>query len=474
MPFRSDTRYQDWLFPPSLGDFLPEDHPVRFVREFVASLDLDSLGINTWPEQFGAPAYRLDMLLACWLYAFMMGVRSSRKLELACREQIPFKWLMGNQEPDHVTLWRFYRDNRGAMRALFQETVRVAVELEAVGLVLQALDGTRIASASGASLKDENQLRKLQEAVDREIAELESRNQDDTGGHDGRVRAKKEERQARIAAALDRLQRENAQKEGKGQNKRKVSISDPEAQQMPGGRHWVVGYNGQVVVDAKEQIIVAADLDAESTDTRQLRPMLEQVKEQMGRMATTTLADAGYYSTPNLAFAEGKTELLIATPSMSDVGADPQKQPFHRDNFDYDEERDEFTCPEGRKLPHFYTRDTKTATASYQVEVYLCQSCEGCPSRDECTSSKRGRQITISEFDHLRRRTHERMGTEEAREQYNQRAPLAEGVFGNMKEAMNVRRFLCRGIENARASWLLLCSAFNLRKLHRIWATALT
>ena len=110
----------------------------------------------------GAPSYHPRALLGAWLYGFMRGVRSSRKLEAACREQIPFLWLSGRQCPDHNTLWRFYKGNRQEMRRLLKRTVKTAVSLELVELALQAVDGTKVwANASGDRTLDAEGLRRI-------------------------------------------------------------------------------------------------------------------------------------------------------------------------------------------------------------------------------------------------------------------------------------------------------------------------
>ena len=113
MPLRDMDREQMWLLPPSLDELLPLDHPARFVAEFVDALDRDDwaeLGVDVDGDPLGAPAYHPRALLSVWLYGFMTGVRSCRKLEAACRDQIPYLWLTGWQHPDHNTLWRFYKE----------------------------------------------------------------------------------------------------------------------------------------------------------------------------------------------------------------------------------------------------------------------------------------------------------------------------------------------------------------------------
>ena len=152
MPLREMGREQIWMLPPTLDELLPLDHPARFVAEFVDALDREDwgeLGGKIDGEVLGAPAYHPRALLSVWLYGFMTGVRSCRKLEADCRDQIPYLWLTGWQHPDHNTLWRFYKGHRQAMRKLFKRTVRTAVTMKLVDLAVQAVDGTKPESTEG-------------------------------------------------------------------------------------------------------------------------------------------------------------------------------------------------------------------------------------------------------------------------------------------------------------------------------------
>ena len=181
MPLRDMGREQVWLLPPTLDELLPLDHPARFVAEFVNALDRDAwseLGVVIEGDPLGAPAYHPRALLSVWLYGFMADVRSCRKLETACRDQIPYLWLIGWQHPAHNTLWRFYKGHRHAVRTLFERTVRTAVAVDLVDLAVQAGDGTKV--ASNASVKrsyDAAGLRGLLECLERAIADLEAQNE---------------------------------------------------------------------------------------------------------------------------------------------------------------------------------------------------------------------------------------------------------------------------------------------------------
>ena len=112
MPLRAMDREQMWLMPPSLGDLISAEHPSRFVAEVVDALDREDwaeLGVEIDGGDLGPPSYHPRALLSVWLYGFMTGIRSCRKLEAACRDQIPYLWLTCVQYPDHNTLWRFYK-----------------------------------------------------------------------------------------------------------------------------------------------------------------------------------------------------------------------------------------------------------------------------------------------------------------------------------------------------------------------------
>ena len=247
MPLRDMPREQAWLLPPSLDELLPLDHPARFVAEFVDALDREDwkeLGVEIEGDPLGAPAYHPRALMSVWLHGFVTGRRSSRKLEAACRDQIPYLWLTGWQHPDHNTLWRFYKDHRQAMRSLFKRMVRTAVAMELVDLAVQAVDGTKVA-ANVSSCRSYNAegLAKLLERLDRAIAELEDQNEGETDRapvHLPEKLANKRTLRDQVRRAMDELE------DLKG--RKSVNLTDRDARFMKMRQGFLPAYNAQTMV----------------------------------------------------------------------------------------------------------------------------------------------------------------------------------------------------------------------------------
>jgi len=283
MPLRPLNREQVWMLPPTLGELIPSDHPARFVAEFVDTLSRESwieLGIGIDGEPLGAPAYHPRALLCVWLHGFMTGIRSSRKLEAACRDHVPYLWLTAWQHPDHNTLWRFYQAHRGAMRKLLKYTVATAIELDLIDLAIQAVDGTKIAAnAAGDRNYDSTDLQRLLNRTEAAISELEAQNEE---GDDSSVPRLPEELhtakklQQRIREAMSHL----AQKE----KMKRVNLTDEDTQLMKGRNGIITGYNAQAMVsplnpdtaNGSGMLITATDVVNGASDSGQLVSMMEK------------------------------------------------------------------------------------------------------------------------------------------------------------------------------------------------------
>jgi transposase len=281
---------QIWMFPPSLEDLLEKDHPVRFIREFVDALDLQALCFRMRKGDEGRPNYAADLLLKVWLYGYLERIRSSRKLEKACRQHLALMWLTGMNTPDHNSLWRFWKDNRKALRTVFQQTVRVAMEAGLVEMVLNAVDGTKIpaqAATDKAWIRKqlEKRLKKLDAWLDRAMAEVEKAEKEESGEYRlPEELAEKQKLRQKIQESLTQL---------KTEDRNSMHPDEPDAQMMKTRDGIRLAYNAQAVVDGKAGVILAAEVTKDQNDERQLVPMLETVQKEMGKVAEETVADGG-------------------------------------------------------------------------------------------------------------------------------------------------------------------------------------
>ena len=472
MPLRDMDREQMWLLPPSLDELLPLEHPARFVAEFVDALDREGwseLGVEIEGDPLGAPAYHPRALLCVWLYGFMTGVRSCRKLEAACRDQIPYLWLTGWQHPDHNTLWRFYRDHRQAMRGLFRRTVRTAVSMKLVDLALQAVDGTRVlANASLYRTHDAEELERLLERLEKAIADLEAQNEageDVPAAHLPEELADKQALREQVRQVMDDLDR----REGGG---KRINLTDQDAKLMRTRQGIAPGYNAQAVVspygpdgEAIGMLITAVDVVDEAHDYARLVPMLEQAEETTGAKAPMTLADAGYHSSTNLEKCAERDQ-LVAMPEAARKRS--RDHPYHKERFIYDAASDSFICPQGQRMHYIGTKQTRGVPyRRYQAPRAVCRAC---PAFGVCTKAVTiGRTVTMGPRDALLVRHRDWMATDLVKEVYRRRQQLVEPVFGIIKEQQRAQRFLLRGLTNVAAEWTLLATAFNLRALWKAW-----
>lgn len=475
MPIRPFSRDTMWLLPPSLDELIGAEHPARFVGMFVDQVDRaawTALGIDPQGDPLGAPTYAPAVLLSVWLYGFVTGVRSSRKIEAACRDQLPYLWLSGWQRPDHNTLWRFYQAHRHEMRTLLKRTVRTALRLGLMDLAVQAVDGTKMAgNAAKDRTYDAPALAKLLARLNRAIADLEAQNE--TGGDapppslPPSLRQKQALRD-QVQAALQVVEAEEGPE--------RINLTDPEAVLLKGRKGYVAGYNAQAMVSPLDPVqagnggllITAAEVVTDADDHAQLIPMLEAAEETLGQRAAATLADAGFHSGENLEGCAARGQPVLMPEAQE---KERETNPFHKDHFAYDPTRDTYTCPQGAPL-RFMRIKRRTGRPSARLYRARGAICRACPFFGVCTTVRVGRSLEIGARDQVLEAQRVRMATPEAKELFRLRKQLPEPTFGILKEQQAGRRFLLRGQANAAAEWSLLATAFNLRTLTQVWQRA--
>ncbi len=455
------------MMPPCLEDWVEADHPARFLRAFVDALDLVELGFRQRESEEGRPSYAVDLLLKVWLYGYLKRIRSTRGLERACREHLSLVWLTGRHAPDHNTLWRFWRDNRAALRRVFHAGVRVAAEQGLVGMICHAVDGTKIAAvASPRTTEHRQDLERALGRVEASIAEMEAAvekaEEEEAGEYQLPERLQEAEKlREAIRASLGRMQEVEREH---------LHPGEPEARLMPCPGRKAPAYNAQAVVDAQAGIMVAeTGVNAES-DHPMLVPMLEETKANLGAVAEETVGDGGYSSAGQLDEAQARGYEVLVAPGGETGGAD--RGAYDSSQFEYDAERDEVICPRGERLK-FESREKKGPQRP-AVRRYRCHRYQQCPVRALCSGSQKGRRIEWSPQHEALRRQQSKRRDPAKRALRRRRQVIVEPVFGILKQVEGFRRWTVRGLENVRTQWALVCTAYNLKKLCKAWKQELT
>lgn len=459
-------RNQMYLLPPVIDDWIPNNHPARFVVSFVETLDLEQMGFKQAAEE-GRPPYDNEMLLSVWLYGLMTNVKSTRKLENSLYDSIAMKWITGDKRPDHNTLWRFFDDNRDKIKGVFKGTVNMAIEYKMVGFDLQAIDGTRIMAdvnndktitvkgQKARLAKIEKEIEAIMSEVEKSEKEAEENgdNKDDYGIP--KKLMDKEEMQKAIKASLEMLEKEG---------RKEKNPTDEKARFMKvRGAGIKQGYNAQAVVDSKNQIITGTELNNISSDNKELTKMIKEAEENTGMETTETLVDKGYYSAGELAkAAEFKKNVIISFANKDKKGK------FAKSNFKYDESQNEYICPEGKRLTYggaIIRKDRENK----EEHKYICRDYCECKNHKECTRSKKGRVIKTINEEQLINAMKERAVAENWKEKLKARGKIVEPIFAHAKEQLGLRRFSVRGMYKAKVQWLITCAVHNLKKIYGYW-----
>jgi len=435
--FRDWSLDQALLLPPSVHDFVPAGHLSRFVVALVTEeLDLSAI-LASYKGEKGQPPYHPAMMVALLLYAYAVGIYSSRRIAKACIERVDFMAIVALDAPDFRTTSEFRRRHLGALSALFVQVLKLCEQAGLVKLGHVALDGTKInANASKHKAMSYERMKKREPELQAEVdgwlkaAEAADAAEDAAFGVDRRGDempdwvADKQARLAKIRQAKAELEAEakakaaaeQAAREKKDGDKlrpgRKAvppsdvpepkaqrNFTDPDSRILKTKDGYIQGYNAQAAVDAQEQIIVAHTLSNNGNDQAQLAPLLDATKANLGRNPDEASADAGYCSAANL-------RTLIRRRIKGYIATGRQKH------------------------------GTKSATGKRSV--------------------KPGSLLARMNI-RLKRGGH--------RSRYRLRKQVVEPVFGQIKQARGFRQFLLRGIDKVKAEWAMICTAHNLRKL---------
>lgn len=452
-----EDRHQIYLFPNTLDEFVEEENPVRVIDAYVDSLNLEELGFQIYSgSKAGQKPYRREELLKLYLYCYMNGIRSSRKMESETKRNIELMWLIGKLQPDHGTLSAFMKSNQTAIKKLFKE---FTLMLKGFGLIdgrLVVIDGTKIkANCSKKQHFNDNIISKKLEYIDGKIdAYLRDFLTEDN-------RLKKQEITEKLEVYQERMHELQVMKqELKESGENQICVTDPDAKSMKNNGKHEVCFNVQTAVDSKYKLIVDCDTVNDVNDQGQLSNMAKKTRQVFRDQKMTILADTGYYNSLEiLDVVDENTELLIKPQRGK---KNKVASGFDKENFVYDAINDTYICPLGYELPFKWNgkQDGK------EYRRYTCEAFDICGQKESCTSAKGGRSVTRLREEEVLERIAKNMGSQS--HIYKQRAAIVEHPFGTIKRHLGYTYFLTRGLASVGTEASLICLAYNLKRLINI------
>jgi transposase len=444
--FRPINRDTGFLLPPSVDEWLPQRHLARFVVEVIDGMDLSRL-VKAYRGS-GCASYHPAMLLGLLVYGYATGVFSSRAIERATYDSVAFRFLGGNEHPDHDTIAAFRKRFIGEIEPLFVEVLKLARQMGMLKMGTVALDGTKVhANASRHSALSYGHIKKIEKQLKKEVQQLLrlAEQADGVNVPDGMSIPEELERRAvRLAAlaeakakiearAQERLEREQgehqakmaareaqAQRTGKKPrgrppepptggiaDKEQINLTDEDSRIMPvAGGGFDQSYNAQAAVATGSMLVVATEVTQASNDKEQLMPMMNKVQalpKELGKVKRA-LADSGYLSESNVERCEAaKIEPLIAL---------------------------------GRQRHHASWRERFAPTPKAPPE-----------------SATAMQKMAY------------RLKTPEGKKRYALRKQTPEPVFGIIKSVMRFRQFSLRGMKNVKGEWNLVTMSWNIKRM---------
>ncbi len=472
-------RQQVVLEPLDVEQLIPEDHPARNVWTILGRLDLSRFSgpVKAVEGHAGRNLWEPRLLIAIWVYAYSRGISSAREIERQCAFEPALRWLTGLKVVNHHTLSDFRVQHGEALQNLFIQVLGVLMMEKLITLERVTVDGTKVrAAVNKKTFSRAHKIREHLKAARQQVETLqqqEAEQEKRTRQAAARRRAARE-RVERLEEALVEVERLQAEKKWEKEKACQASTSDADAQFMRTSDHGLApSYNVQLATDATHKLIVDVEVSKQPSDSLQLLPALERVRERLGSYPQQVVAD-GDYTTREAVVGASERDVDYygswGNPGGAQIGhgIHPDYRPSA---FQYDEQRDEMICPEGRRLRAV---STQRRAGGLQIKIYGADrdECRRCPKRQFCTPQnampKHGRTVSLRIEPDALRRYHAKMETASAKAIYKQRAPVAEFPNAWLKDKLKWVRLRCRGAVKVRAEALWACLTYNLQRYFKL------
>jgi transposase len=463
-----------------LEDFIASDAPVRVVDAFCEGVNYQILDFRgKYTNDNCRPNFHPSVLLRLYIYGYLNGIRSSRKLEQEARRNLEVMWLCHNLVPKYHTIADFRKRHPEQIKAVFRQFVSLMCNWKLIGKKTIAIDSTKYrAQNSRKNNYNQDKIKRQLAYIDQKVSDyMEEMDHID---HKEKTKARDIRRLFELTRDKEKMrerrqQYEALQKQLRRSSDTQISTVDGDSRSVPHKTGIIeVSYSTQVATDDKNNLVVHYEVTNEN-DRKALHPTAIAAKENIGlnrQAKLTVLADKGYFNAEQL-HACKKENVITYVPSTYNRSKDaiPVKG-YHGENFRYHPKTDTYTCPQGHTLStnghwyiKMYARSEKTKSSS-RFKHYKTEKCLTCPALSLCTVMKKGRVIERSEYAEAVEQNNKRF--REHKDKYLRRQQIVEHPFGTIKRWWGYSYTLLKGLKKVGADLGLVYLCYNLKRVMNI------
>jgi transposase len=448
-----------------LEEVIEAENPARFIEAFVDKLELGALGFLCKPiQKEGRPAFDPKVFLKLYLYGYLNGIRSSRRLEKECCRNIELHWLLGKLKPNYHSIADFRKENPLALRNTFKLFVLFLSDVGLIAGKVLAVDGTKMRASN--SKKNNYSPKK----IERHLAYIEQKTQEymaildahDHGGEQVEIR--------NIPEKLARLESHKIKYELLGKQMEdvrspQVSTTDADARALlVQGQVVEVCYNMQAAVDEQHKLVVATHT-INRNDRNALSDICIEAKNNLGAKELIVLSDKGYHNGHELEICRRQNiKTICAQQEIVNSNSKGTRPEYLVTEFTYNASEDTYTCPQEQKLKTSGTWHTKiNGNNQYRFKKYRTPACKGCAVKHLCTGrAQGGREIDRSEYADAVEENRTRYKANETL--YRKRQEINEHIFGTIKRKWGYSFTDVRGLKKVNGEFALILTVYNIRR----------
>ena len=464
--FKPVTTEQLFLLPPSIEDFIPAGHLARVINDVVETIDVTE--IESRYSFLGQKSYPPHLLLKLLFYGYSIGVRSGRKIASAREQDTAFMYLSSMYKPDFRTLNDFRKNNTAFIQQSFIHVVQLCKGLGMARAGMLILDGTKLkANASAGKTKNKEQYEQWVERIDADIKNIldeAARTDEQEDKQYGNKRGDELPKELRSKQKLkEKIKQVLEQMSSK---KERINLTDNEAKYIKNKGCIDLNYNCQAAI-TEDGIIVGAYTSNNCSDRVETMKSVNTAEQNTGDQYAEILADSGFATYDNFEELHNRNKTIFIPDQQMNTETGKEQNPYHRNHFVYNKEKDCFICPQNKELAFYGT--SVHQRSKQRSKVYKCKACQTCEKQPLCTKGNY-RQIHVEEREPLRQQIRERLNSKEGKLKYFKRMRI-ESIFGNIKHNLNYIYLYMQGIAKTTAEWQLICIGHNLKKIHQFKIT---